>query len=248
MTKRRLVVVFGTMVLIGLKTTPVSLSQTASIQAPLDTGEFIVRTVITRTKENDEIKKEKLTYKRVYTVDNLNDNEQVTDRKKEEVVVVELGGNERMIEKNGKPVNKGKASRPKIELIKVLEAVLKLDEFNIARIETLDNRPHYVINFQPKPGQRINGNDVEEIILRSEGVMYVDIEKFYIKRISAWMTRSYSRGWGIFSLTRANVDMAQEEFEGIVVMKSIVIIDKYSFFGDTFEKQIFLYKDYQKTP
>mgnify|MGYP001607666049 CR=1 FL=1 len=124
--------------------------------------------------------------------------------------------------------------------------MLKLDEFNIARIETLDNRPHYLINFQPKPRQRTDGNDVEEIIVRSEGVMYVDIEKFYIKQISAWMTRSYSRGWGIFSLTRANVDMTQEEFGDIIVMKSIVITDRYSFFGDTFEKQTYSYQDYQK--
>lgn len=244
--KKRLFVMLGIIGLIGLMPAPISLGQTASVQTPMSIGEFIARTVTTRTKENDEIKKEKLRYKRVYTVDNLNDNEQVVDREKEEVVVIEPGGNERMIEKNGKPVSKGKSSRPKIELIKVLEAMLKLDEFNIAGIETLDNRPHYVISFKPKSGQRTGSGDVEEIIVRSEGVMYVDIEKFYIKRISAWITRPYSRAWGIFSLTRANLDMTQEEFGDIVVMKSIVLTDRYSLlFGSTFEKQTFLYKDYQ---
>lgn len=247
--KRRLFVMFGVIVLIGLRTTSVSLGQTASIQAPSNTGEFIVGTVITRTKENDAIKKEKLTYKRVYTVDNLNDNEQVADRDKEEVVLIEPGGKERLVEKNGKPVRGGRSPSQRFEMIKVLEAMAKLDDFSIAKIEMVDNRPHYVINFKPRPGQKTNG-DVEDIIVRSEGVMYVDIEKFYIKRLSAWMTRPYSRGWGMFNLSRANLEMVEEEFEGIIVMKSFTIVDRYwaLWRGDVFERQTYLYKDYQKTP
>ncbi|MEK7121613.1 MAG: hypothetical protein AAB857_02805 [Patescibacteria group bacterium] len=225
--------------------------QTPQIQVATNTGEFIVQTVINKIEGNDILKKKTLTYKRSYVRENLNDNGQVTDRAKEEVVVIELNGNERMIEKNGKPVNKGKSSRPKIELLKVLEAVLKLNEFNVARIETLDNRPHFVINFKPKPRQKTGDSDVEEIIIRSEGVMYVDIEKFYIKQLSARMIRPYSRGgifgWNIFSLTMANTEIVQEEFDGIVVMKSILITDRYSLFGgNTFEKHTYSYKDYQK--
>ena len=51
--KRHIFVVLGVIVLIGLKATPVSLGQTASIQVPSDTGEFIVQTIIKRIKEND---------------------------------------------------------------------------------------------------------------------------------------------------------------------------------------------------
>lgn len=224
--------------------------QTSQIQVDTNAVEFIVRAVVKKTKENDKIKKEKLSYKRVYTVDNLNDNGQIADRKKEEVAAIEQGGKERTIEKNGKPVKQGKVSVPKFDLIKALEAMVKLDDFNVAKIETLEERPCYVINFKPNPEQKANG-DVEEVIIRSEGVMYVDIEKFYIKQFSAWMVRPYSRGgilgWNIFSLTQANIEMSQEEFNDIVIMKSVLITNKYSLFGsDTFEKQMYLYKDYQQ--
>ena len=251
MAKRRL---FLTFIVACLGVGPgikVLSSQTTSIQAPPDTGKFIIQTVITKARENDKIKKEKLIYKRTYSVENLNDKEQVTDQEKKEVVIIELGGQERMIEKNGKsgkPENQGKASKTKIDLINVLEAVLKVDEFNVAKIDIMGDRPYYVINFKPKPNQNDKGGDVEDIIVRSEGVMYVDIEKFYIKKISAWMTRPYSRAGGLFNLSRANIEMAEEEFEGIIVMRSVTIIDKYWSIlkgGTVFEKQTYEYKDYQ---
>ncbi|OGN03314.1 MAG: hypothetical protein A2655_00600 [Candidatus Yanofskybacteria bacterium RIFCSPHIGHO2_01_FULL_43_42] len=222
-------------------------TQTEPIQASPQTAEFITQTVITKARENETIKRAKLTYKRVYTVDNLNDNEQVTDRDKEEVVLIESGGREHLVEKNGKPVREGRSSSQRFDMIKVLEAMVKLDDFIIVKIEMVDNRPYYVINFKPRPGQRANG-DIEDIIVRSEGVMYVDIEKFYIKRLSAWMTRPYSRGWGMFNLSRANIEMVLEEFGGIVVMKSLTIVDRYwaLWRGDVFERQNYLYKDYQK--
>ena len=179
-------------------------------------------------------------------VENINDKEQIIEQDKKEVVIVEPGGQERMIEKNGKPVNQGKISKPKIDLIKVLEAVVKLDEFTVARIDIADGRPCFVINFKPKPNQR-GSSDVEDIIVRSEGVMHVDIEKFYIKKISAWMTRSYSRAGGMFNLSRANIDMVEEEFEGIIVMRSVTIVDKFFSIlrGTVFEKQTYLYEEYR---
>ncbi|MEK7138859.1 MAG: hypothetical protein AAB799_01630, partial [Patescibacteria group bacterium] len=176
-----------------------------SVRIDTHTGEFVVQTVIKRTVENDALKKENLTYKRIYTVDNLDDNEQITSREKEEIVSVERGGKERLIQKNGKPVNRGRTSSPRFDLIKVLEAMVKLDSFNVVSIEMMGERPHYVVSFEPKPHQKTDGN-VEEVIVRSRGIMYVDIEKFYVRKISAWMPRSYSRVWGIFSLTRANID------------------------------------------
>lgn len=224
-------------------------TQTEPILAPPNTGEFIIQTVITKARENETVKRARLTYKRVWTVDNLNDNEQVTDREKKEVVLIEPGGMERLIEKNGKPVKGGKSSSQRFDMIKILEAMVKLDDFSITKIEMVDNRPYYVINFKPRPRQRTN-DDVEDIIVRSEGVMYVDIEKFYIKRLSAWMTRPYSRAWGMFNLSRANIEMVEEEFEGIIVMKSLTLVDRYWAFwrGNVFERQIYSYQDYQKTP
>jgi len=230
----------------------VLLGQTTSIQIPPSIGEFIIRIVITRAIENNNIKREKLTYKRVYTVENLNDNEQVADTERQETILIEKNGIERMIEsiRNGKLVKNSRVSASRFELLKVLEAMIMLDDFAIIRIEFLDGRPCYVIFFKPRPGQKANG-DVEEIIARSEGEIYIDIEKFYIRKLSARMIRPYARGgilgWSIFNLTRANIEMLQEEFEGIIVMGSVLIIDKYSLFGiETFEKQTYTYKDYQQ--
>ena len=62
------------------------------------------------------------------------------------------------------------------------------------------------------------------------------------------MTRPYSRAGGLFSLSRANIEMTEEEFEGIIVMKSAIIIDRYWSIlrgGTVFEKQTYEYGDYQ---
>ncbi len=218
-----------------------------SNQPPTKPVEFIVGKVLEKTQNNDQLKKENLTYKRIYTVESLNDKKEVVNKDKEEVVLIEKGGRERTLERNGKG-NKGnsRVSAPKFDLIKALESLIKFHDFEINRIDMIDNRPYYLISFRPKADRSRTNDDVEEIIVRSEGWMYVDLEKFYISQITVWITRSYSRGWGIFNLTRANVDMAQEELDGIIVMKSIKLIDKYSFFGfDTFEKQTWTYQDYQ---
>lgn len=255
MMKRRVFLSFIFICIIFIWLPDISIGQTLadSIPAPANTGEFIIRTVINRAKENDVIKKEKLAYKLVYTVDNLNDSEQITDTEKQETILLEKGGKEQALEliRNGKPINRGnKISMPRFELLKILEAMIRLDDFIVERIEPTDDRLYYVITFKPKPQQKTSG-DAEEVIVRSEGKMYVDIEKFYIKKLSAWLTKTYSRvgilGMNIFNLRRANLEIAQEELDGIIVMKSAIIIDKYSLFGaETFEKQSYFYKDYQK--
>lgn len=233
--------------LVWLGVASVSLGQTTPIEAPSNTGEFIIQTVITKARDNETAKRARLTYKKIYEVYNLDNNEQVIDRDKKEVVLIEPGGMERLVEKNDKPVKGGRSSSQKFDMIRVLEAMVKLDDFNVSKIEMVDNRPHYVIDFKPRPGQRANGDVEEDVIVRSEGVIYIDIEKFYIKRLSAWMTRPYSRAWGMFNLSRANIEMVEEEFGGIVVMRSATIVDRYWSIlkGTVFEKQTYTYQDYQ---
>lgn len=226
------------------------LGQTPEIQVDASTSEFIMKTVLVKTKENEPLKRAGLTYKRVYDVYNLNEKEQVIDRDKEEVTLVEPGGRERLVERNGKPVRGGSASGQKFNLLTVFEATTKLHDFSIIRIEMVEGKPSYVISFKPKPNQKSAG-DVENVIARSEGVMYVDIEKFYIKRLSARMVRPYSpwKALGGFNLSRADIEMVQEEFNGIVVMGSVTITDRYwsLFRGTVFEKQTYTYKDYQQS-
>ena len=224
-----------------------SSGQEHQISVAPDTGESIIRNVLSRSRENEILKKEYLAYKRVFSIDNLDDNEQITDREREEVVSISFGGKEELLEVNGKPVRKIRSTSPRFDLMNVLDALLKLDEFKIIRIDKIEDKHFYVISFKPKPGARPNG-DVEDVIVRSEGEVYIDIEKFYIKKISAKLIKKYERAWGIFNLSQANLEMEIGEFEGIMVMKYIIVIDKYWLFfrGDTFEKQMYIYKDYQK--
>lgn len=223
--------------------------QTPEIRVDPSTGEFIIKTVLEKTAENEPLKKATLTYQRIYDVYNLNEQEQVTNRAKEEVVLIEPGGRERLVEKDGKPVRDGSISGQKFNLLAVFKALTKLHNFSIVRIELVEGRPSYVISFKPKPNQKSSG-DVENVIVRSEGVMYVDIEKFYIQRLSARMLRPYSpwRALGGFNLSRADIEMVQEEFDGIVVMKSVTITDRYWSVtrGTVFEKQTYTYQDYKQ--
>lgn len=219
----------------------------ASNQSPTKPVDFIVGRVLDKTQDNDKLKREKLTYKRVYLAENLNDKEETINVDRGEVVLIEKSGKERVLERTGRGAKgNSRVSAPKFDLIKALESLIKFHDFEIIRIDMIGNRPYYLINFKPKINKIKANDDIEEIIVRSEGWMYVDLEKFYIKQITVWITRSYSRSWGIFNLTRANIDMAQEELDGIIIMKSINLIDRYSFFGfDTFERQTWTYKDYQ---
>ncbi len=220
----------------------------ALAQKAHDPAEFILQKVVSLAKENDELKKNTLTFQRVYVVENLNDKEEVSDKEKEEVVAVELGGKERLVEKNGRRVKaNAKHSTPRFNMLVALEALMKFHDLKIDEIKMVENRPYYLISFKPKNGGPKARNDIEEVLIRSEGWMYVDIEKFYIRQLTARMFRSYSRAMGIFNLKRANMEMAQEEFEGVVVMKFIHLVDRYSIFGvDTFEKQTYSYLNYKK--
>jgi hypothetical protein len=219
------------------------------LQIPIasDTGESIVRSVASRIQGNEKLKREFLTYKRVYTLDNLNNEGQVISRKKEEVVSIDFGGKEELLEVNGKPVKKTKATSARFDLSNVLDALLKLDDFKVVKIDRIEDRHFYIINFKPKPKVKHTG-DVEDVLVRSEGVIAVDIEKFYIKKLSARLVKNYDRALGIFSLSYANMEIEQEDLNGIVVMKHIDLVDKYWIFlkGNTFEKQTFTYKDYQR--
>lgn len=233
-------------VVILLLPSPLDLgAQTAEIHSPT---EFIIRTVIKNIQENDIIKRKTLAYKRIHKIENLDEKEQIIDKEKEEITQIDIGGKETVVWLNRKPVKRRQATPPDFDMVEALQAMAKLDEFIVISLEMFDSRPCYLISFKAKPAVRAQG-DVENIIVRSEGEMYVDIEKFYIKKLSARLVREYGRCWGCFKLFRADFIVEQEEFEGIVVMKSITIIDKFyalKNFGMTFEKKTYTYQDYRK--
>lgn len=217
-------------------------SQNDQITNPAD---FIIETTLKKAEENEALKR-KLVYKRSYRVNDLNNSGQPKNTKKDETVLVGPDGKEQLLEPDGQVAKTGKPSAPKYDLLRIMSLMRKLDEFELERIEMINNRPYYVINFKPKPKQKVY-TDEEEIIIRSEGTIYIDIEKFYIWHMTAHMTSSYRR-FLVFNLNQAGLDIHQEEFEKTIVVKSLTIIARYSLFGvSTFEKRGFLFDDYQKT-
>jgi len=224
--------------------------KTSQIPVAPDLGESILKKIVSQTKNNEILKRKFLSYKRTYARYDLDENGQTMDRKRKEITSIALGGNEEIIEINDKPTKKGKSGSPRFNLMSLLETMLKLDDFTIVKIDKIDDEYFYVISFKPKTTIKPSG-DIEDIVACVEGTIYVDFEKFYIKKLSAWMVKPYSRGgifgWNIFNLTKADIELTQEELNGIIVIKSIELIDKYSLFGrETSEKQTYLYEEYRQ--
>ncbi len=242
-------IVFTTLGLFFSQTSPGALAQEAQPNSPV---EFIIQKVIQNISEN-EMAKKALTYKRVHTIENLDNNEQTTDTEKHEITLIEVGGKETIIWLNGKSMKRRQDTPPDFDMLKSLRAMYKLDQFQILSMEMCDDRPCYVISFEARPGVT-GSNKEEDVIVRSEGKMYVDIEKFYIKKLSARLIREYERCWGCFKLLRTDFTIEQEEFEEIIVMKSITIIDRFYALknrfthpgGMTFERKTYIYEDYRR--
>lgn len=218
------------------------LPKLASSQGNQNPAEFIMKTVIQRALENDGLKKAHLEYKRTYKIEDLNSREEPTRLKKNEVTFIS-NGLEKLIEKDGRPVRGGSSSAPGINFDNALANFYEFSSHENPVIMMAD-RAYYVINFKPKRNRDPNG-DVEEILARLTGTIYIDVEKLFIYKLKAKLTESYKRGWFIYKLGRADIELEQKEFENIVVVNYFKVIDKYYVFGvETFERQMVTYTDY----
>ena len=214
----------------------------ASGQDNQNPAEFIMRTVIQRALENDDLKKKHLEYKRTYKIEDLNSREEPTRLKKNEVTFIS-NGLEKLIEKDGQPVKNGSGSAPGINFDNALANFYEFS-LNEKPIIMMAGRAYHVINFKPKRNKNPNG-DIEEILSRLTGTIYIDIEKLFIYKLNAKLAESYKRGWFIYKLGRADIELEQKEFENIVVVNYFKVIDKYYVFGvETFERQMITYTDY----
>lgn len=212
-------------------------------------ADFIMKAVVQRAKENENLKKELLSYKKTFRIDNLrNNNDQFKSKEKEEVLEVR-DGEERIVERNGIRLRKPEKPSER-DRIDFNDAMVNSYDFELMRVEMIDDRAYHIIKFTPKKNVRAN-TDLQEIINRLVGNIYVDVEKLFIHRLTGNLTREYSRLKGIYRLSRADISMEQEEFNGIIVMKQLVVIDRYtiSFLigsSTTLEKRSFIYTDYKR--
>ena len=208
-------------------------------------ADFIMRAVSQKTIENERIKEVNTEYKRRYVIEDLNRLEQTTRKKKDEVQLVSKGKG-KVIERFGRPVSGGSPSMPNINFSRALDFY----DFSMAETPIVmeNGRAYHVINFKPSKNARPKG-DMEEILARMAGNIYIDVEKLFIYRISASLTKEYSRGWFIYRLGRADIILKQKEFQDMIVVESLTITDKYFIFGsETFERQTLTYTDYIYRP
>jgi len=205
---------------------------------------FIMKAVAQRATENERVKEALIEYKRGYVIKDLNSKEEEGRKKKDEVELVK-SGRSRVIERFGKPVkNDGGGSTPNINFAK---AMADFYDFNMALtpLVMIDERAYHVIDFRPTRSTPHPKGDLEKILARMAGTIYIDVEKLFIHKLEAKLVKEYSRGWFVYRLSRADITLKQMEFNNIVVVESLEVIDTYYIFGvETFEKQTITYTDY----
>ena len=211
-------------------------------------ADFIMKAVAQRAAENERLKKTAVEYKKSYIIKDLNSKGEEGRKKKDEVELV-VKGKGKIIERFGRPIkNGGVGSTPNIDFAK---AMADFYDFNMAPtpLVMINGRAYHVIEFGPTRGTPHPKGDLEEILARMAGTIYIEIENLSIYKIRAKLVKEYSRILSIYKLHRADIELTQMEFNNIVVVDSLIIIDKYSIFGvEILEKQIITHKDYIYKP
>ena len=227
-----------------------AIAQSTTDQEPQDKpsgklANWIMHLVVNKGEENEQIKRDRITYnKKVVKYDLKKTPPQII-----ETSIYQIFGDggkslERLIEKNGKLI---KNDRPKPGKLSFNEILLERYNFNLEKEELIDGRGYYVISFKPKePMNRLPINDrMDEGVNRTAGILYVDMEKFYLKRMEGNLTKNFSKALGIFEMRDFSIIFEQEEFEEVIVPSSIVVTYKFNIvlWGETYEKLEYSYSD-----
>lgn len=205
-------------------------------------ADFIMQRVLSRAKENDEKKRNNLVFRKIVTVENLKNHK--IEKKEIFLVYGEEGRTiEKLVEENGCAVNQKKKSIP----LELNEQILDRFVFEMAEPEIIidNDRPYYTINFRPK--DNLTADKWEDHFLNElEGMMLVDIEKFFLKKLSSHLRRKVSVGWGIFEMSHLEINFEQEEYGDLIVSKSASATVKYRIFWSSSHKQYhFQYTDFK---
>ena len=220
----------------------------------------VMQKVIERAKANEQLKRRNLNYMRRITTTELDDSGRPTKTKKDQLVeILPPDGSEIVREENGRPVRKPQERSVSFE--KLVDAFSTAFDFELAKpTESCPTCPFLsegndvllLVNFKARIGIKDSDDDILNIMYRSVGTIYVNLEDLYIKRLKSQLTRDYVRGWGIFKLKRTDMTFEQEEraeSDHIVVLKSMESVYRYSLFGSNdFEKRTWLYTDYRYIP
>lgn len=226
---------FGVFLIFIISATEIS-PQTEK-QSSKDLGRWIMGIVVKKAQENEILKRERIVYDKKVAKYNLSE----TPSEIIETSVYEIYGHlgksmEKLKEKNGKKINNAKPEASELNLDTIL---LERYEFNLEREEMIGERGYYIISFKPKEpiGRLPFETRRDEAINRTRGNLYIDMEKFYVRRLEGQLLETFTKALSIFEMKDFTIDIRQEEFEGIIVPSSLVLIYKYRvFWGDTHEK------------
>lgn len=221
---------------------------------------IIMQKVIEKMKINEELKHKHLNFKKHFVDTKLDDSGKPKKIITDQVIEVKPPkGDEVLIQEDGEDRNKKQNSGGEFE--KIMEALSLLFNYEMSKptadcptcpLLSQGGKAYLVINFQSNGKIRANGDDVKEIMNRSAGKIYVDIENLYVQLFESNLTRTYDRGWGIFQLKQADSILEQGEIdtpEGkIIVVTSSTIKYRYSFFGEKMGIRSWTYENYRYVP
>lgn len=221
----------------------------------------IMQKVIEKMKSNEELKHKHLNFKKNYIDTKLDDSGKPKKISTNQVIEVRPPkGEEILVQEDGEPKNKKQNSGGEFE--KIMEALSSLFNYEMA-IPTTEcptcpliskaDKAYLVINFKANGKVKANGNDVKEIMNRSAGKIYIDLDSLYVQRFESNLTKTYERGWwGIFQLKQADLILEQGEIdtaEGkIIIVTSTTIKYRYSLLGETRGIRSWTYGDYRYIP
>ncbi len=220
----------------------------------------IMQKVVQKMLANEELKRKHLNFKKHYIDTKIDDSGKPKKTITDQIIEVRPPkGDEVLIQEDGEAKNKKQDSGGEFE--KIIEALSRRFDYEMAKptadcatcpLISKGGKAYLVINFRANGSIKTDGDDVKEIMNRSAGKIYVDVENLYVQRFESGMTMTYSRAWGFFQLKQADIVLEQSETdtpEGkIIVVISCTIKYRYSLFGESRGIRSWEYSDYQYVP
>ncbi len=222
----------------------------------------IMQKIVQKMLANEPLKNKHLNFKKHFIDTKLDNTDKPKKRITDQVAEVRTpNGDEVLIQEDGEPKNKKQENGGEFE--KIMEALSRRFNYEMAKPTTdcltcplisKDGKAYLVINFYASGSVDTGGDDIKEIMNRSAGKMYIDVENLYVQRFESNMVRPYNRVGGIFQLKQADMVLQQGEVDTpkgkLIVVKSTVAKYRYSIviLGEKRGIRSWNYEDYRYVP
>jgi hypothetical protein len=214
-----------------------SLKNEAQEQGQIPSTRELMDIVIKKALENNRIKARSLIFEKRYMIEDLNIEGRPGSIKKDATT----------LEGKGRP-----GAEVPIDINRVLTTSYMFSYASPA-IQIIDNRPHYVVHFEPLPENPEVKGLFYEVANRSEGTLYIDREHFFIRKMNSRLIRSFNKYLYLGRVRRVELEFQQEfrpDLNNLVVIKSIIAVVRYRVIYllypvEYFEKYTYSYSNYK---